>query len=731
MKSAPRCVVRVVLASFATVGLVTPASAQDPCPSASGADAEAGWAAYQDGDMTRAHARFEAAIARCDNDHYARTGLGYVALRDGDTSEAAGLFEVVVLAEPNNVDALVGLGLGSWRTGDLDAVERHFGRVVQLAPDHPTAIEFLERVSGARRPEQGPRDDADRAWLAGDTENALVLYSARLDEDPTDGTALLRAGLIRAWNGQYAASLELLGLLIDQQPTNVDGLLARARVRAWSGDIPAAEREVRRILGVQPDHADALAALALFQSWSGRLDEALASYDQLLSIAPEHATGQRQQAQAMAWASRSDESLAAFEALVRNDPDDVEARFGLARSLAFAGRHDEAVGHYDRILAAVPGEMRALTGRARTLGWAGRLVESERAAVHAVDVDRASAAAWATLGQVYRMEGRNGAALEALTTASGLAPTDPEIRDQLRSLRLSLAPVARPVFTAEQDSDENRMLTVSASSAWYLTPRLNLRAAAYRRSVEQTFPTGTLSRSAAGVSVTGGYELGAGWLVTGSVGGSMTDGTDDPRFGTFSVGGRTPLRYPFGAALTVSSSGLDETAALAQRGIRASELLVSVRWNPGPLWRVDANAGIGTYSGTEDNGRRSAYFGASRRLGRFSLGASLRGFSFEKNLSDGYFDPDFYGVAEITTSWLYRPLPWTVLVEVAPGVQQITSDGTAGTSIRSNTRVAYAIAPGREVSLSAGYSSAGLTSFATGDSGYSYQALILGFNWVF
>jgi hypothetical protein len=41
--------------------------------------------------------------------------------------------------------------------------------------------------------------------------------------------------------------------------------------------------------------------------------------------------------------------------------------------------------------------------------------------------------------------------------------------------------------------------------------------------------------------------------------------------------------------------------------------------------------------------------GASRRIGRFySLGVSVRGFSFEKNLSDGYFDPDFYGVSEVT-----------------------------------------------------------------------------------
>ena len=109
----------------------------------------------------------------------------------------------------------------------------------------------------------------------------------------------------------------------------------------------------------------------------------------------------------------------------------------------------------------------------------------------------------------------------------------------------------------------------------------------------------------------------------------------------------------------------------------------------------------------------------------------MRGFSFEKDLNDGYFDPDFYGIGEITSHWLYRPVPWTFLVELAPGVQQVGRDGDVSVAARSNVRVAYGFGPGREVSLSFGYSSAGLMSFASGDSGYRYTAFILGSNWAF
>ena len=112
----------LALLFLAFLTLSVPAQGQDPCPRASGPHAEAGWAAYADNDMTEAQRRFEAAVARCDKDQYARSGLGYVYLRDGNIEEAERLWIAVGVADPNNVDALVGLGLARWRSGDIDAV---------------------------------------------------------------------------------------------------------------------------------------------------------------------------------------------------------------------------------------------------------------------------------------------------------------------------------------------------------------------------------------------------------------------------------------------------------------------------------------------------------------------------------------------------------------------------------------------------------------------------------
>ena len=704
----------------------TPARAQEACPEASGADAEAGWAAYSAGDIGTARARFAAALRRCDGDHYARTGMGYVLLREGAVDDAVTAWMAVIAAQPDDIDALTGLGLAAWRQGDVDAVRARFTRVVELEPRHPTALEYLARVSGVPAA-TSPADAADRAWAEGSTARALELYDVRLREDPADEVALLRSALIHAWEGNYAEAVVRLERLLERAPGHPDGRLARARVRAWSGDLPRALRDVEEILAIDPDNLEALEALALFQSWSGELDESLGTYDELIGISPERSVASRMRAQALARASRFEASLAAYRALLAADPRDTEARLGLAQALAYAQDFDASIAEYDRVLAGAPADPRALLGKSRALLWSGRLVEAERTAQAGVEAD-GSAAAWSGLGQVYRAQGRPADALEALETAAVLAPTDAEVLDQLRSVRLGLAPLARPAVVVEGDSDDNRTLTTSLAAGWHPTPRLDLQARAYRRDLEQ----GVFRRHAHGASIIAVYELSPGWRINGGVGGSRTNGAGNPTLLEVQAGVRTPERHRVVGGVTFASVGLNETAVLADLGGRSSEVVVSARWMPTLRWRVDGSLGVGEIEGSEDNGKRSASLSTSLTLGSMlAIGAGFRGFSFEKDLLDGYFDPDFYGVAELTGHWLYRQGPWTLLVEAAPGIQQLRSDGDLGSSLRTNALAGYRFAPGRDVSLSFGYSSAGLVGFRTGAADYRYTALILSSSWAF
>jgi tetratricopeptide (TPR) repeat protein len=716
-----------LLALGSTVGS-SPARAQDTCPGASGPDAEAGWAAYAANDIGGARARFAAALVRCSDDQYARTGMGYVLLREGAVDDAVTAWSAVVAAQRDNVDALTGLGLAEWRRGNIEAVRSHFTRVAALDPGNATALEYLNRMSAATVAGAVRADEADRAFAEGNTTLALELYAARVQANPADETALLRGGLLNAWQGRYGEARALLDRLIERSPGNLDARLARARVRAWSGDVPGAQVEVREVLAVQPDNREALEALALFQTWTGELDESLGTYDELIAIAPGSSVASRMRAQALARAARFEASRAAYEALLASNPADVDARLGLAEALAYGQDLDAALAEYDRVLAAAPSEARALVGKSRVLTWSGRLVEAELAAEAAVEAAGEDAAAWTGLGQVYRAQGRPADALAALESAADLAPTDAEVLDQLRSVRLGMAPLARPTVVVESDSDENRMITTSLAGGWHPLPRLDLQARVYRRDLEQRI----FRRTAHGVSLVGTYELSPGWRLTAGVGGSRTNGTGTPTLVELQAGVRSPERHPIGGGVSFASVSPNETASLAELGGRSTEIVMSARWTPSLAWRIDGTVGVGKIDGREDNGRRSASLTTSVRLGSlFTVGASARGFSFEKNLDDGYFDPDFYGVAELTGQVLHRPGRWTLLAELAPGIQQVRSDGDIGSSLRSSARVAYGLGPGREVSLSVGYSTAGLVSFTTGSSDYSYTAIILGSSWAF
>lgn len=571
-------------------------------------------------------------------------------------------------------------------------------------------------------------DEADAAWRSGDTDRAFELYGVRLEANPSDGAALHRMALMLAWQEEYDSSQALFARLLEVEPLNLDARVDQARVRAWQGDTDRALAQLGELLQEHPDHAGALEARALFEAWAGRYEESLTSYEQLLAITPDNGGARRQQAQVMSWASDFEGSRAAYEALLAENPDDQAARLGLARTFAFSDDLERALSQYDRLLALDAGNLEALQEKGRTLGWADRLIDGEEVLRHAVALDETNADSYVGLGQLLQWQGRNAEAKEALERAVTLSPTNGDARGQLRTVNLALAPLTRPSVRYESDSDGNRMVTTSVTGSWHVIPRFEIRADGYRRDLER----GALDRKAFGGMLTGVLELEPGWKLTAGVGGSATDAAGDPTYFSFRGGVRSPGRHKVSVGIDVSSLTLDETADLADRGVQFTSFGGNVRWTPASGWRVDGSAGYATFDGSQDNTRVSGSIAASRRMGKFfSLGASYRTFTFDEDLDDGYFDPDFYGIGELTSYWRYSPVPWSLLVEAAPGFQQVTHDGDLDVSLRGSARVGYLVGPARELSLAFGYSSAGLANFSTGSSDYRYTSITLGFNWVF
>jgi tetratricopeptide (TPR) repeat protein len=608
------------------VGLPAGAGAQDTCPAASGPDAEAGWTAYSEGDLAEAARRFRTALERCPDDAYARTGLGYVALRDGETDRALELFHRVLGPDSTHVDALVGAGIGHWRKGELERVGRVVSRALELEPEHPTALEYRERLAAARATQVAP--------------------PALLEEAPT---------------------VDPVG------PANTPSITA--------------------------------------------------------------AGGPEELARSLATSGRLEASEVAYRALLADDPDDIPARLGLARTLAWGGRYSEALEAYAQVLRRDPDNVGALTGTARTRGWAGRLMAAESAADSAVTAAPSSPDAWLTLGSVYRWQGREVAAREALERAAELDPERSDVQDALRAVRRARAPRSRVSVTLEDDSDRNRMLTTAVTGSWFVRPRLQLRADAYLRGLEQERVVGgMLDPGARSVLVSVRYTAEPGWGLSAGVGGAATDGEDDPSFLEWEVALSTPSRRALDGTLTLRSRARTATALLATRGVRATEGVLQGTWRPAAGWRLDGSVGVGSWEGRESNGRRAASLAGARRWGGLTVGLALRGFSFEEDLNDGYFDPEFYGIGELTGAWRLRTGPWSLVAEVAPGVQIIrdaSGEDDPGGAVRANLRGGWGLGPGREIWTALSFSSAGVGRVSAGAADYEYRSVQVGASWAF
>jgi len=584
------------------------------------------------------------------------------------------------------------------------------------------------------------QDAADRAWAAGDVSTAERLYAARLAADSNDVRALHRLGLVRAWHGRYDEALALLDRAIRLDPNDEERQVDRARILAEKGDPAAGARSLEPLLQRDPGYLPALQARAQFLSWAGDFDASLRTYGRILEITPGDRRVGLDRARVLTWASRFGASRAAYDSLLRRDPNDHDALLGLAQALSWAGQLDSAEVVYRRLLAINSGDVEGMNGLARTAAWRGSLLEAERRWRQALARHPDDAAALVGLSQTLRWEGRDAAALDAARRAVQAAPTDRDARTELQWALLPTRPRVGPGASYESDSDGNRISTLSAGAGFRPDPRVELRADAYWREARQlaaVVPDGTLRGTSRGGALTLRTQLEPGWTLTGGAGVSQTDRAGEDARASWRGAISTPGRYPVTATAAYSHVPLDATAVLIQRDVDVDELNLSLQLVPAQGWVVSAGGGGADFHGGvsgETNRRTNGNLAVTRRFARFfTLGAAGRAFGFDKDLSDGYFDPDLYWIGEalgrVGRDWRR----WGVSAEVAPGVQQVGKGGDRSATLRTTGGVTLTVAPGRSIGLSAAYANAGLQRLSPTDAGggYRYTAFSLSGSWAF
>ena len=181
----------------------------------------------------------------------------------------------------------------------------------------------------------------------------------------------------------------------------------------------------------------------------------------------------------------------------------------------------------------------------------------------------------------------------------------------------------------------------------------------------------------------------------------------------------------------VARRSLDETTALMRTSVDMLETSAGLR-AAFLGFRGEASVSFTTFEGTERNERLAGLIALSRRVGTtLNLGLVARAFSFDKQLSDGYFSPDFYGLLETRIAWEDRVGNWHLQLHGYPGVQRVNDGGPISASVRTRASFGYEFGPGQVVWLHSGYSTTGLTSFSTGSADYQYFHAAVAVGWAF
>lgn len=541
---------------------------------------------------------------------------------------------------------------------------------------------------------------AESAWNAGDLDGAARLYAERLSVDSTDQRALHRLGLIHAWQGRHAEGLRLLEALVELRPGDLEARRDYARVLGWSGELDAAIRQLDPVITGRPEDPVALRARAQFRARAGDLEGAEADYRRLAALTDGERELQLERARLLSWMGRLQPAVRLYDSLVTADPDDVAAVEGLARVAGWRGKLRLSEAMWRRALAIDSVRVPALLGLARTLRWQGRAPEGVR----------------------------------FVQRARRLEPGSAEVAEERRWTAGALASWISPEVAYETDTDENEIRTVGLRGGIRPAPRVELGWSAYgRRATNELLAPSSDSRiESGGGHLSLGLYLGEGWRLSGSGGATRTGGASGQTLSRWTAGLSTPGHLPVTFGLQVSRRPLDLTSQLIQNGAVMEELSASLAIAPAPGWRIRAGFAPARYEGRVTNDRLAGHFGIERRLARaWSIGARARAFGFDEDLNEGYFDPDFYGIVQAPLRWTLDVERWLVSLELAPGLQQVGSDGEVTGALNLEGRFAYRFSPGRELFVGSGFSSTGLQSFSTADADYRYGRVAGGLRWAF
>ncbi|MEO0987894.1 MAG: tetratricopeptide repeat protein [Cyanobacteria bacterium J06639_14] len=328
----------------------------------------------------------------------------------------------------------------------------------------------VNRYWGNRPPTLAWRTRGQILNQMGQTDQALIAYDRALHFEPDDSLTLAYRcqTLVESTNYQQGinaceAALNSNGDWLTESPALAWAYKGQAR--AHLGEHTAAIAAYDQAVAIQPEEPEHWLQQGWLLEQTGNFAAASLSYGRAVELVPNSSRGLVGQCHTLNQQAQYEQALAACEQAIAGDGDwwplgAAQAWHGRAHAMAGLGEYESALGAIDRALGIRPAYWEARSDQAVILWYLGEYDRARRtalqvihgkeivevdpetatdAAIAAVEIAAVEAEAveaevetevgpndaiiantWATLGRIYRSQGRNDKAIEAYDQAIAL-----------------------------------------------------------------------------------------------------------------------------------------------------------------------------------------------------------------------------------------------------------------------------------------------------------------------
>ncbi len=409
-----------------------------------------------------------------------------------------------------------------------------------------------------------------------------------------------------------------------------------------------------------------------------RYPEAITHYRRAVELSsPRTRRGVRRElATVISWTGDKARAIELYKELLAEKPQDSEARMGLARVYSWTRRYAEAKGEYKYVLQRKPKSIEARVGLARVNSWQGNYDEAISAYREILKENPKNTEARVGLINVLRWKGESRESLSEARGFLAVKPDDPEAKRLVRELRKSRGPYIELTRSDGEDSDDNRLVRYKLSGYFSLWNDSVIRMSYSTYHATAPF---NLEADAGLFTIKSAYKATKDFTLTPrlSVATLEANNGDVTRLlPGLSVKWRRSKRLTL--STSYSQSMLLDTAQLIKNAIKLDEYSLSARYDVSP-YTLSAGFRYGKYP--DGNFSNRAYVNLSKNFikkdPKLSGGVRFDYVNFDKNLNNGYYDPQDYLALTLHATLQDDYYDERLFYEVVAGLGTQTKSGTS------------------------------------------------------